>query len=54
MTHAWYGERILPPDGDKKIVNYKYRGGDLSKIYKHITGPLAQAMVDYVYPETMA
>jgi hypothetical protein len=51
---AWYGEELLTAEGAKKVKGYKYQGGDLSLIYKHVTGPLAQWVVDTFYPPTLA
>lgn len=52
--NSWYGEQILSENGKDEIKNYQYKGGDLSYIYKYITGPLAQWVVDTFYPATLA
>jgi ethanolaminephosphotransferase len=36
------------------IINYKYHGGDLSPIYKHVLSPLAENSVHYFIPDWMA
>lgn len=36
---------FLTPKGRKALQDYKYRGGDLSLIYKYFSSPLAEASV---------
>jgi ethanolaminephosphotransferase len=36
------------------VVNYKYHGGDLSPIYKHVLSPLAEWCVNTFVPECVA
>lgn len=54
MIRTFYGESIVTKEGAKNLLIYKYAGGDESLIYKYLTGKLAQLLVDYVFPITLA
>mmetsp|Transcript_30711 Transcript_30711/g.45784 ORF Transcript_30711/g.45784 Transcript_30711/m.45784 type:complete len:468 (-) Transcript_30711:608-2011(-) len=44
----------LTPHAATEIHNFKYSGADLSLLYKYILSPLAQFLVDYATPITVA
>ena len=54
MIKTFYGEAVTSEQGAKNLRVYKYAGGDESLIYKYITGKLAQALVDHVFPINLA
>lgn len=48
------GETIINEEGRVAMRNYKYAGDDPSYIYKYVTGPISQKIVDHVYPTWLA
>ena len=49
-----FGPSILDESQKKAIREYKYRGGDMSILYKHVLSPMAQYFVDAWTPPTIA
>lgn len=49
-----FGPSIINADQKKAIRAYKYRGGDLSILYKYALSPMAQYFVDAWTPPTIA
>lgn len=48
------GGRYVSPSGATAARNYKYSGGDLSKLYKYFLSPMAQFCVDHFTPRWLA
>ncbi len=49
-----FGDNFLNEKQKEGIRSYKYRGGDLSLMYKYVLSPMAQYFVDHFTPETLA
>jgi ethanolaminephosphotransferase len=47
-------KNFISPQGAKSLPSYKYSGSDLSLLYKHFYGKVAQYLVDNVIPPTWA
>jgi ethanolaminephosphotransferase len=47
-------KNFITPQGAKSLPSYKYSGSDLSLLYKHFYGKIAQYLVDNVIPATWA
>lgn len=55
MYHkSFYGETFYDPTKSDAIINFKYSGADYSIIYNYFFSPLAQFLVDRVFPEWLA
>lgn len=55
MLHkTFYGEEIVPQKHLFNIRDYKYKGMNTSILYKYFHSPIAQFMVDNVFPPTLA
>lgn len=54
MTNTFYGEQVIQPDLVENFRNYRYVGSDASLLYKFIYSPLAEFMVNRVFPPTLA
>lgn len=55
MLHrTFYGEEIVPQKHVYNIRSYQYRGKNTSILYQYVHSPIAQFMVDKVFPPTLA
>jgi ethanolaminephosphotransferase len=47
-------QKFLSEQGEKNLPQYKYSGSDKSLLYKHFFSPMAQFLVDHLFPSTLA
>lgn len=51
---SYFNEVLIEDNKEEQIINYKYKGSDLSLIYKYINSPIARFLVNNIIPSYIA